>query len=213
MILLLITMWLNSYMFSQYAALSGKSAVYWETLTHSGKARDTSVVYTLAKTGFLSNLLYVNPNRKHHHIIDFETLGILEMNAGALGYNYLYSLNRRVKMGGRFGMWYFKSPQDISPIYARWRLSGSLYALVNITIWKSLQAELGAGYESFQYGPEKTNTMFRKSGFDTGSLGLRTALNVTLINHIFLRGGMLLHYDIHAEIWGRLTTLSIGYKF
>ncbi len=172
---------------------------------------DTNRNDTLRNESFLSRFLYQNLN-KHTHIIDVEFVEF-ELSQGALGYNYFYSLNKRIKVGGRVGLWYFSPRPDVPPAKARTAITHSVFGLANVSIWKSLQGELGIGYANSFSWASKTNTQASGTQFDNGSLNLRAGVNLTIFNHLFLRGGIMFNYNSVPKDWYNMATWSIGYKF
>ena len=95
---------------------------------------------TVKRKPFVSRLFNEDPLKKHHHIVDFELFSFYP------GYNYLYSLNSIVRVGGRITASYYKSGNDIPVYMAEKGTAYGLQGIVDIAIWKTVRLEPSVGF-------------------------------------------------------------------
>jgi hypothetical protein len=157
----------------------------------------------------VSRLFYYDSifRTRNHHIVDFT------FSLGSVGYNYFYSINSRIKVGGRIGVWYFKSGSDIPLNMKEWGIQYSLLSSSSIRVWKSVNFEVGAGLTGFLSFPYKTNTEFISRTFGEPYPTFFVGANTTLFKHVFLRTGVLFYDNFLPNKWYYRATFSLGYEF
>jgi hypothetical protein len=155
-----------------------------------------------------------NPEWKmHNHIFDFQTIGLFQSNAGALGYTYLFKTSEKFRFGLRIGAWYRQTRDADLATLARKRYiySGSL--VLNFKVWKVISFHYEGGVSQAYSEPLNSNTTSIKARFEEPSIDQRIMLNTIWFQHFVFNVGYQFRYYYNAEFWGGNPCLVIGFKF
>jgi len=149
---------------------------------------------------FLSNLLYVNPNQKHHHIIDRERGD----PTVTYGYNYYYQINPSLRVGARVGVDTYIAKEPL--FYGDRIMPFKIEGLVSYQIFRSIYGEIGLGYTDYQ-------NLTTNNGSE-GSFVFRGGVNVSIFRFLFIRSGLSIsHHKIpQFKVYSQFSA-SIGLKF
>lgn len=167
-----------------------------------------------------STVKIFNPNwSRHNHFLEFSAfLGIIsyQPTADALGYKYLFNTdwNYKLKLGGRAGVWWGRTGDDIPDNKARNYISYSAYAIGSLPIWKSISVEISSGITDSKSWPAKTNTedeekLYAGIPFYNQKLGV----NLIMFKHLNLELGAMFLWNSLSKNWNSGSYLSVGYKF
>lgn len=161
---------------------------------------------------FIRSEVFNSGWKKNNHLLDYQTIGLITANAGAVGYTYLYKPFERWKFGMRVGGWYRETRDDKLVMYARKRYIYSVSFVFNYSIWKGFNIHYENGLSQVHSQPMKTNTKSLYSKWEEPSFDQRIMLNSIWLKHLALNFGFQIRYYHRAKFWGSNPCLSIGIK-
>lgn len=171
---------------------------------------DTIPSDSVKRKTFVSRFFNEDPLKKHNHIVDLE---LVNFRFNTIGYNYLFSVTPKWRIGGRVNLWYYKSDSDIPSYMTKYGMLYGFDFLTDFRIWRTIRMEGTVAIIGLISHPSKTNTLDTKTSFENPYLHVKLGVNYTIVKHLFLRTGLVLYFDHKSNDWRPGFNASVGYKF